>query len=52
MTGYEIRNAMRRAYGFDDADQLYDTYEDDRDDGRSVLMRLLVMIAMAMKGAL
>lgn len=52
MTGYEIRNAMRRAYGFDNADQLHDTYEDDRDDGRSVLLRLMAVITMAMKGAL
>jgi hypothetical protein len=52
MTGYEIRNAMRRAYGFDDADHLFDTYQDKRTDGTSVLMRLLTVITMAMKGVM
>jgi hypothetical protein len=52
MTGYEIRNAMRRAYGFDEADHLFDTSQHARDSGNSVLMRLLTVITMAMKGAM
>lgn len=51
MTGYEIRNAMRQAYGFDAADHLFDT--DDRQTyDRSIFGRLFMLIAVAMKGTL
>jgi hypothetical protein len=51
MTGYEIRNAMRRAYGFDAANHLQDRYEDDKSSGHLVLLRMLAVISLALKGA-
>ena len=50
MTGYEIRNAIRRAYGIDAADHLFETDDDRKRDSRSALARLFMTIAMAMKG--
>ena len=52
MTGYEIRNAMRRAYGIDAADNLFDTGDDRRETTQSAFTRLFMIIAMAMKGVL
>lgn len=52
MTGYEIRNAMRQAYGIDAADHLFDTEQKRQQDSRSALARLFVIIAIAMKGVL
>lgn len=50
MTGYEIRNAMRREYGFDAAGQLFDPAGSGPGYGRRVLQRLKSVFSMAMMG--
>lgn len=50
MTGYEIRNAMRRAYGIDAADHLFDADDGKPRDSVSPLVRLFMIIAVALKG--
>ena len=52
MTGYEIRNAMRKAYGIDAADHLFDADDGKPRDNLSPLARLFMTIAVAMKGVL
>jgi hypothetical protein len=50
MTGYDIRNAMRKAYGIDAADHLFDAEDDKPRDNLSPLTRLFMIIAVALKG--
>lgn len=52
MTGYEIRNAIRRTYGIDAADHLFDTHDDGPKETRFALARLVSLLATAVKGVL
>lgn len=50
MTGYDIRNAMRRAYGYSERDDHERDQTLDDLSGRERLHRLLLVLMMAMKG--
>lgn len=50
MTGYEIRNAMKRAYGIDIVERMFETDDRKQEDTGAVLVRMLTIIAVAMRG--
>lgn len=52
MTGFEILNAMKHAYGIDATDYLFDSDDRERADRRPIVGLMLAFLTAAMKGAL